>query len=163
MSNNYNTAAWRAMRKEMLEEAICHWCKRAKATELDHLVEIDRGGTNSPDNLVPACKRCNSRRGAEYLAKKRAASVQARQKAMSQQNRKKTKNDDISFDFAKKNQERKERAQSSYDQLIDILQMAKGAAKPKDNYITKLLIKVAKDIKPKIVLLRKRIVCYPQF
>ena len=55
-----------------------------------------------------------------------------------------------SLERAKKNQERKERVQSSYDQLIDILQMAKGAAKPKDNYITNLVVKVAKQIKPKI-------------
>ena len=55
-----------------------------------------------------------------------------------------------SLDRAKKNQERKEKIQSSYDQLIDILQMAKGAAKPNDNYITKLLVKVAKEIKPKL-------------
>ena len=93
MSDPYNTPQWRAMRREMLQDAVCYWCRRAKATELDHLIEVDRGGTNDPDNVVPACKKCNSRRGAEYLAKKRAASVQARAKGMKANAEKNLKND----------------------------------------------------------------------
>jgi 5-methylcytosine-specific restriction endonuclease McrA len=90
--SNYSGKEWQALRREFLADAVCHWCRRAKATELDHIIELDRGGTNDPDNLVPACKKCNSRRGAEYLAKKRAASVQARQKAISTQKRNSEKN-----------------------------------------------------------------------
>lgn len=45
---------------------VCHWCG-STATQLDHLIEVDRGGDPfDPGNLVPACKPCNSRRGAEY-------------------------------------------------------------------------------------------------
>jgi hypothetical protein len=73
-----------------------------------------------------------------------------KQKLKNKLDEKKLARQQKSLERAKKNQERKEKVQSSYDQLIEILQMAKGAAKPKDNYITKLLIKVAKDIKPKI-------------
>ena len=73
-----------------------------------------------------------------------------KQKLKNKVDEKKLARQQKSLERAKKNQERKEKVQSSYDQLIEILQMAKGAAKPKDNYITKLLIKVAKDIKPKI-------------
>lgn len=32
-----------------------HW-----ATTWDHIVPISRGGTNSHDNLQPACRPCNS-------------------------------------------------------------------------------------------------------
>jgi hypothetical protein len=55
----------------------CHWCKRRQATEADHIIEIDRGGTDDLDNLVPACKECNARRGANYKAAKQRA-TQAR-------------------------------------------------------------------------------------
>ena len=79
MSNPYNKADWIKLREEMLaDRPVCHWCKRATATTLDHLLEVDRGGTNSPDNVVPACHKCNSKRGAEYLAKKRANQVAKR-------------------------------------------------------------------------------------
>jgi hypothetical protein len=47
---------------------LCHWCKRRPATEADHLIEVDAGGSDGP--LVPACKPCNATRGANYKAKK---------------------------------------------------------------------------------------------
>ena len=56
----------------------CHWCQRRQATEADHLIEIDRGGSNALDNLVPACKQCNGRRGANYKAAKQRAKQAAR-------------------------------------------------------------------------------------
>ncbi|MGL4266815.1 MAG: HNH endonuclease, partial [Weissella cibaria] len=49
----------------------CHWCNTRIATTADHLIEIDRWphdtpGINALDNLVAACKQCNSSRGARY-------------------------------------------------------------------------------------------------
>ena len=35
----------------LADNPLCHWCKRAPATEADHLIEHDRGGTNDIDNL----------------------------------------------------------------------------------------------------------------
>ena len=49
--------------------ALCHWCAGV-ATECDHLIEHDRGGTDTLDNLVPSCKPCNTKRGGLYKAKK---------------------------------------------------------------------------------------------
>lgn len=70
--SGYRDPLYQSNRKQLLEgEPYCHWCKRAKASEADHLIEVDRGGSNEMENLVPACHKCNSRRGAEYLAKKR--------------------------------------------------------------------------------------------
>jgi 5-methylcytosine-specific restriction endonuclease McrA len=56
--------------KLLADEPACHWCGIARATEADHLLESDAGGSNSMDNLVPACKPCNARRGQAYRVRK---------------------------------------------------------------------------------------------
>ena len=38
----------------------CVYCSATKTLVLDHLVPVVRGGTGTPDNLVTACKACNS-------------------------------------------------------------------------------------------------------
>jgi len=46
----------------------CHYCGGFFAPEvltMDHLVPISRGGKTSRNNVVPACKDCNSRK--KYL------------------------------------------------------------------------------------------------
>ena len=67
-----DTAQYKAARIEFLQHHdVCHWCRRAKATTVDHLIEVDRGiDPMDITNWVPACHKCNARRGAEYLAKK---------------------------------------------------------------------------------------------
>jgi len=42
---------------------ICAYCPRT-ATEIDHIIPIARGGAHVAGNLVPACKSCNSSKGA---------------------------------------------------------------------------------------------------
>ena len=70
-------------RKHILEgNPTCHWCKRAPATDADHLIPYDAGGSDNLDNLVPACKPCNSRRGASYVNNKRAIATQKRNEAL---------------------------------------------------------------------------------
>ena len=65
----YKSANYQKRRKELLrDQPLCHWCKRRPATEADHLIEVDAGGSEGP--LVPACKPCNATRGANYKAKK---------------------------------------------------------------------------------------------
>ena len=54
----------------LADEPVCHWCGIARASEADHLLEHDAGGSNSLDNLVPACKPCNARRGQAYRVRK---------------------------------------------------------------------------------------------
>ena len=66
-------------RKQVLaDNPMCHWCKRVAATDADHLVPYDAGGSDELDNLVPACKSCNSKRGASYVNQKRAIQQQRR-------------------------------------------------------------------------------------
>lgn len=73
-----NTAYLKARRELLADKPRCHWCNKRQATEADHLIEHDRGGTDTPDNLVPSCKPCNARRGANYKAAKGRARQAAR-------------------------------------------------------------------------------------
>ena len=82
MRDERNTARYKAARTELLaENPLCHWCKRAPATELDHLVEVDKGGPLD-DGYVAACKPCNSRRGAQHLNARRAQGQRSRTQGM---------------------------------------------------------------------------------
>jgi hypothetical protein len=56
---------------------MCALCGRRKADTVDHIVEVDQGGGHEMGNLRPACKACNSKRGARYVNKKTAAKRQA--------------------------------------------------------------------------------------
>ena len=51
----------------------CHLCGQRGATTADHITPSSKGGNDDLDNLRPAHKSCNSRRGnltiAEYRAK----------------------------------------------------------------------------------------------
>ena len=90
-----DSASYRKNRETFLNEwdGACHWCKRARATTIDHVIEQDRGADpTDQSNWVGACHKCNSRRGAEYLAKKRNATVQARTKAQNQTQKSENKN-----------------------------------------------------------------------
>ena len=78
----HDTQIYKQARTELLRDSpICHWCKKNTATELDHLVESDKGGTIE-DGYVAACKPCNSARGATYRNKKLANAKQNREKAI---------------------------------------------------------------------------------
>jgi 5-methylcytosine-specific restriction endonuclease McrA len=83
----YNTKQWKEVRRLVLEEdGECHWCrlhgKRTKATQVDHIIELDRGGDPyDRSNLVPSCASCNSSRGATFVNNKTTQRIQARNKA----------------------------------------------------------------------------------
>jgi HNH endonuclease len=56
--------AW--LRKEYIppgENPVCGWCRHNPATGLDHVDARIGGGDLTPENLVPACGRCNSSKG----------------------------------------------------------------------------------------------------
>lgn len=42
----------------------CWICHRSEGRSLDHVVALCNGGSNWPSNLRPACRRCNSSKGA---------------------------------------------------------------------------------------------------
>lgn len=44
---------------------LCYYCHRKfpyKELTMDHLVPLARGGRSTKDNLVPACKDCNTKK-----------------------------------------------------------------------------------------------------
>lgn len=49
----------------------CAYCgstiRRNEKLTKDHVVPISKGGTTTPDNIIPACARCNSSKGQEEL------------------------------------------------------------------------------------------------
>jgi 5-methylcytosine-specific restriction endonuclease McrA len=42
---------------------LCVWCGSGKNIHRDHVIPIVRGGTDYIDNIVPACRSCNSSKG----------------------------------------------------------------------------------------------------
>ena len=50
---------------------VCPYCGRPADT-VDHVIPVALGGTDTLDNLVAACKRCNSRKGTILGNKMRA-------------------------------------------------------------------------------------------
>ncbi len=46
----------------------CAYCfRKPKRLTLDHVVPLSKGGSNAIENCVPACKTCNSSKGAKDL------------------------------------------------------------------------------------------------
>lgn len=59
--NDFTAAQWRRL-KEMYG-GRCAYCTRSSARlEQDHVIPLSRGGNNTMNNMLPACKSCNSRK-----------------------------------------------------------------------------------------------------
>lgn len=62
--------AYRQFREEVIGRhgSSCHYCGASGVPlQLDHVVARSRGGSDLPDNLVPACKPCNTSKGAKSV------------------------------------------------------------------------------------------------
>lgn len=46
---------------------MCAYCFSSPATTVDHIIALASGGDNSPANLVPACRSCNSSKGKKSI------------------------------------------------------------------------------------------------
>jgi hypothetical protein len=59
---------WNNIRKLMapvvykLHGRFCNYCGSTIKLTIDHVMPLCRGGTNDLDNLVPACRACNSQK-----------------------------------------------------------------------------------------------------
>jgi 5-methylcytosine-specific restriction endonuclease McrA len=46
----------------------CAYCRKSNIPlHMDHVIPLSRGGTNTTDNIVPACKKCNTSKGDKLL------------------------------------------------------------------------------------------------
>ena len=70
---NKRVAIPKATREAKYAETIhCHYCGKKTAKRerhLDHILAVERGGTNDPANLVVSCKVCNTKKSTtDYTA-----------------------------------------------------------------------------------------------
>jgi 5-methylcytosine-specific restriction endonuclease McrA len=58
-----NSTQWKKLRLMILnrDSWSCQYCGEVERSEMtiDHIIPIARGGTDEPENLIAACKRCN--------------------------------------------------------------------------------------------------------
>jgi hypothetical protein len=81
----YNNKNYQELRRRFLADSpVCHWCHKAKADTIDHLIEVDRGIADPNDTSlwVGACRPCNSKRGQKYQTQKNQQNKTARARAM---------------------------------------------------------------------------------
>ena len=46
----------------------CAYCNRTmERLEMDHVIPLSKGGVHTASNIVPACRKCNARKGAKIL------------------------------------------------------------------------------------------------
>jgi len=67
MREGGTSTAWRRLRGECFRVygSACVQCGD-KATEVDHIIELDRGGEDTIDNLQPLCTQCHKVKTAKY-------------------------------------------------------------------------------------------------
>ena len=50
---------------QKVQEGVCHYCGgkfKSEEMTMDHIVPISRGGKSAKNNIVAACKTCNSKK-----------------------------------------------------------------------------------------------------
>ena len=46
----------------------CYWCgKKSKKLTMDHVIPLSKGGRHVKENIVPACRSCNSKKADKIL------------------------------------------------------------------------------------------------
>lgn len=51
--------------KRQTAKGICHYCKKSfppSELTMDHIIPMGRGGKSTRNNVVPACKACNTKK-----------------------------------------------------------------------------------------------------
>jgi hypothetical protein len=84
MGKEHSHPTYKANRARLLaNKPQCTYCGQP-ATEADHIIPVLHGGSHDLDNLTPACKTCNSRRGNRTRQANDQARIKARANAMQQ-------------------------------------------------------------------------------
>jgi len=61
-----HTRWWR----RKISKGICYYCGvkvGSKNLTMDHIIPLSRGGRSTKENIVPACKECNTKKSIYYL------------------------------------------------------------------------------------------------
>jgi 5-methylcytosine-specific restriction endonuclease McrA len=59
-AGSFTSAEWLALVEA--HAGRCAYCGETGPLEADHRIPLARGGTNTIDNILPACRRCNARK-----------------------------------------------------------------------------------------------------
>ncbi|GAA4439432.1 HNH endonuclease [Phytohabitans houttuyneae] len=59
--NDLTARQWREIKA--VYRFRCAYCRRRLPLTIDHVVPLSKGGPHTASNVVPACQRCNSRKG----------------------------------------------------------------------------------------------------
>lgn len=62
---SFTTAEWQLL--VALFDNRCGYCWKGVKLEADHVVPLSKGGTNFIENILPACRSCNARKGASVV------------------------------------------------------------------------------------------------
>jgi 5-methylcytosine-specific restriction protein A len=56
-----STRKWRKIRMQILQrdKYMCQYCRKRRATHVDHVKPRSRGGLDGDKNLVASCQKCN--------------------------------------------------------------------------------------------------------
>lgn len=60
---SFTAAEWRARLAEY--DGKCAYCGSTERIEIDHKTPVSRGGLNTIENIVPACRACNRRKSSK--------------------------------------------------------------------------------------------------
>lgn len=64
---NCTIAEWKAVLLRYAPDGRCLACGQSRPLTMDHVVPLSRGGANTPDNLQPLCRSCNTRKGRSII------------------------------------------------------------------------------------------------
>jgi 5-methylcytosine-specific restriction endonuclease McrA len=67
-ANTFTISDWRTL---ITRSKTCHWCKKpwnkSRRPTHDHVIPIAKGGPNTLENSVAACKSCNSKKRSQLI------------------------------------------------------------------------------------------------
>ena len=58
---------WECFYKLLRRDFDCQYCDSVDDLTIDHIVAVDNGGLDTPQNITVACRRCNSAKGTRHV------------------------------------------------------------------------------------------------
>ncbi len=64
--NDFTADQWLGLQEQY--DHKCAYCRQSAPLTQDHVVPLSKGGTHTLSNILPACRRCNQRKGTKSVA-----------------------------------------------------------------------------------------------